>query len=92
MQKTDHESGGQEMTVTEVLRNAVTDSDDTRYRIAKATGIDQHTMARFVDAIGSPNGKTIDALADYFGFELVRKNQGKNRKQTGGKKQRSTNK
>lgn len=43
----------------------------TRYAIAKATGVEQSTLARIMgNPDYSPTIRTVELLADYFGLEL----------------------
>ncbi len=59
------------MSITDVLKNAIKDSEETRYRISKATGVDQRTLGRFINNEVSPTGTKLDALATHFGLVLV---------------------
>lgn len=60
------------MTITDQLRQAIETCDETRYRIAKNTGISEASLCRFV--WGEPmRGDNIDTLGKYFGLELVKR-------------------
>ncbi len=74
------------MAMTDVLRQALIDSGESYYKIEKETGIDHRILGRFVNDEGSPTGKKLDVLCDYFDLELVSKKQGKKKGQTSGKK------
>jgi hypothetical protein len=58
------------MKTSDVLRLAVRRSEETRYRIAQATGIKESTLSRFVRG-GGLNLASVDLLTKYFGLELV---------------------
>ena len=58
-------------SVSEVLRKAIEDSDDTRYRIAQETGISEPTLSRFMSRKRGLSMEAIDALATYLGLELT---------------------
>ncbi len=56
-------------TVSETLRRALEGCGQTRYAVAKATGISEAVLSRFVH--GQPlRGANLDKLADYLGLEL----------------------
>jgi transcriptional regulator with XRE-family HTH domain len=68
------------MKVSEALREALRRADQSRFAIAKETGISESVLSRFLSgktAIGSEN---LDTLAAYFQMELVKK-PGKTRKE-----------
>lgn len=58
-------------TVTDTLRRAVERCGQTRYAIAKATGIPQAVLSRFVAAGRGLRSENIDKLCDYLGLVLV---------------------
>jgi hypothetical protein len=58
-------------TVTETLRLKV--EEHGAYATAKATGLQYRTLREFLIGDIVPNGRAIDALADYFGLELTPK-------------------
>ena len=60
-------------TVSEMLRAAINDTDETRYRICQNTGVDQATLSRFVNGKQKLSQDAIDTLADHFGLELREK-------------------
>jgi transcriptional regulator with XRE-family HTH domain len=54
------------------LRNAITQSGQSRYAIAKATGVEQSTLSRFMS--GERTGMTLDTahlLAQHLGYDLT---------------------
>lgn len=58
-------------TLSAQLRSAVTESGKSQYRIAKATGISQPAITRFVNGDRSISLETADKLAAYFGMSLT---------------------
>lgn len=58
-------------SVSETLRRAVRQSGETRYAIAKATGINPSVLSRFVVSGHGLRSHNIDRLADYLGLRLV---------------------
>ena len=66
-------------TVTDTLRRAVERSGQSRYAIAKATGIDKAVLSRFVARGRGLRSTNIDRLCAYLGLELTTKS-GKARK------------
>jgi len=57
--------------VSETLREAITRSGLSDYRIAQGSGVDANAIGRFRRGESTLRGDRIDALADYFGLELV---------------------
>lgn len=57
-------------TVCEQLKDAVEASGMTRYAIAKAAGVGQITLDRFMSGERDLRGATIDKLAEALGLEL----------------------
>ena len=58
------------------IRQAIRDSELTRYRIAKETGVSESALSRFVNGERSLNLSTIDLLADLLGLEVSVKKKG----------------
>jgi ribosome-binding protein aMBF1 (putative translation factor) len=58
-------------TMTDVLRKAIANSGETRYRISQGTGIDQASLMRFARGDASLRLDRADALAAYLNLELV---------------------
>ena len=53
------------------IRRAVDAAGVTRYRIAKASGLAHAAMSRFMAGKGGLSVKTLDALADVIGLDVV---------------------
>jgi transcriptional regulator with XRE-family HTH domain len=58
-------------TVSERIRRAVETADVTRYRIAQETGLEESALSRFVSRERGLSMEALDALAEFFGLELV---------------------
>jgi transcriptional regulator with XRE-family HTH domain len=58
-------------TVSERIRQAVEMADVSRYRIAQETQIEESALSRFVSRERGLSMEAIDALAEFFGLELV---------------------
>lgn len=57
-------------TILEQLARAIEESDVTRYRISKDTGINQSVLLRIVKGTGGCNLETLDRLCQYLNLEL----------------------
>jgi len=57
--------------MTDVLKTAIEESDRTRYRIAKGSGIDEAALIRFMRGETSLRLDKADRLAAYLGLRLV---------------------
>ena len=57
-------------TFTEQLRRAIRDCGETRYALAKRTGIEQSTMSRFVTGNRGLSMEAIDCLFDALDLEI----------------------
>ena len=55
--------------IMESVAKAIKESDKSRYRIAKDTGIDNTVLFRIVNG-GSCNVQTLEVLCEYLGLEL----------------------
>ena len=53
------------------LRQAVEQSDDSRYAIHLATGIDESVLSKFVRGLRGLQMDTVDTLCEYLGLRLV---------------------
>jgi transcriptional regulator with XRE-family HTH domain len=53
------------------IRRAVNAAGVTRYRLCKASGVDQGTMSRFMAGKGGLPIESLDALADVLGLDVV---------------------
>jgi hypothetical protein len=58
------------MNASDQLRKAIETCGESRYAIAKATGLEQSTLSRFM-AGRSINSDVVDALATYFKLSLA---------------------
>lgn len=61
------------MTVSQVLQKAVllkVNSGITRHSIAKGAGVQYSTLVRWLDEGRDIRASTLDAIAEYVGFEL----------------------
>jgi len=58
--------------VSAKLRQVISDSGESRYAIAKATGVSQTSLSRFMARQATLGGAAIDALCVHFGLELNR--------------------
>ena len=58
------------MKLSEQIRQAVLTCGQTRYAIAKATGISQATLSRFVNGERGLPMATLDTLADYLDLRI----------------------
>jgi transcriptional regulator with XRE-family HTH domain len=57
--------------LSDQLREIIEGCGQTRYAIAKATGVSQATLSRFMNGGRGLPMKTLDTLAEYLGLELV---------------------
>ena len=61
------------MTIMEQLAQAILNSDKSRYRIYKETGISQTVLHRIVTGTAACNMDTLNTLCDNLNLELVSK-------------------
>ena len=61
------------MKITDRIRRLIETSDQSRYAISKATGIDQATLSRFVKGERGLSMEALDKLAEFFGWQLQKK-------------------
>ncbi|MEM9064026.1 MAG: helix-turn-helix transcriptional regulator [Planctomycetota bacterium] len=59
------------LSLSDQLRAAVIKADESQYRIAKDTGIDQSLLSRFVNKKSSLSLRYVDALAEYLGLVVA---------------------
>ena len=59
-------------TVSDTIRKAILTANISRYRIARETGLQEAALSRFVNRKRGLSSKSIDLLADYFGYKLVK--------------------
>jgi transcriptional regulator with XRE-family HTH domain len=57
-------------TITEQIRRIITESKASRYAIAKAIGVSETLLSRFLTGERGLSLTTLDALADLFGMEI----------------------
>lgn len=63
-------------SLTDQIRAALADCGETRYRVAKNTGLSEPQLCRFAAGQGL-SLPAIDALAEYLGLEIVVRGKGK---------------
>lgn len=56
--------------LSEQLRHAIRDCGESRYSLAKRTGIDQSTLTRFMSGERGLRLDVVDVLAESLGLEL----------------------
>ncbi len=59
------------MTLDDQLRKAIDDSGQTRYRIAKGSGLDESALAKFYNGQRGLSPAAMSALCDYLGLEII---------------------
>mgnify|MGYP002263392690 CR=1 FL=1 len=57
--------------MTDQIRQAIDDSGLTRYRIAKDTGIDESTLAKFYNGHRGLSTDVLDRLGEYLRLRIV---------------------
>lgn len=57
--------------ISEQIREAIQKSGQTRYSIAKATGVGEPTLSRFCNKKMGLTLQTVDILGQYLGFEII---------------------
>ena len=57
--------------LTDQLRQAIDDSGLTRYRIAKATGIDESALAKFYNGHRGLSMQALNALGDFLQLRIT---------------------
>jgi transcriptional regulator with XRE-family HTH domain len=60
-----------EKQLTDQLRQAIDDSGETRYQIAKATGIDESALAKFYNRKRGLSMEALNALGEYLQLKIV---------------------
>lgn len=68
--------------LSDQIRQAVENCGQTRYRIAKETGISEPTLSRFMSGERGLPMLTLDRLADHLGLDIVQSKGGKAKKGT----------
>ena len=64
------------MTLTDQIRAALENCGETRYRVAKNSGLNEPQLCRFMAGAGI-SFKSLDKLAEYLGLEVVVRGKGK---------------
>ena len=62
---------GRTPTLSDAVRKAIDDSGESRYAIAKATGIDESALAKFYNGQRGITTDTLDRLGEYLGLRIV---------------------
>lgn len=62
--------------LSEQLRHAIETCGESRYAIAKATGISESTLSRFISGERGLPMKTLDRLGEYLGLEITTRKKG----------------
>ena len=57
--------------MTDQVRQAIDDSELTRYRIAQDTSIDESTLAKFYHGTRGLSLDNLDLLCEYLGLRIV---------------------
>ncbi len=66
--------------LSDAVRKAIDESGESRYAIAKATGIDESALAKFYNGHRGITTDTLDRLGDYLGLRIVMDRKPKTRK------------
>ena len=56
--------------LSDAVRKAIDDSGQSRYAIAKATGIDESALAKFYNGHRGITTDTLDRLGEYLGLRI----------------------
>ena len=70
------------MGLTQQLRKAMKDSKQSRYAIAKGSGVDYAVVSRFLDGISDIRLSTAGRLAEYLDLELKPARKAKKRRKS----------
>lgn len=68
----------QSITFTDQIRSALANCGETRYRVAKNSGLTEPQLCRFA-AGGGISMSAFDTLAEYLGLEIIIRKKGKDR-------------
>lgn len=60
-------------TLTQQVRQHLEDCVESRYRVAKDTGIDEGTLSRFASGKVGLSSKALDKLGEYLGLDVVKR-------------------
>ena len=61
----------QRKQLSDAVRQAIDDSGESRYAIAKATGIDESALSKFYNGHRGINTDTLDRIGDHLGLRIV---------------------
>ena len=67
----------QSITFTDQIRSVLANCGETRYRVAKNSGLTEPQLCRFAAGEGM-SMSALDTLAEYLGLEIVVRSKGKN--------------
>jgi plasmid maintenance system antidote protein VapI len=59
------------MKLSDAVRKAIDDSGESRYAIAKATGIDESALGKFYNGHRGITTDTLDRLGEYLGLRIA---------------------
>lgn len=57
--------------IRDEIRKAIRDSDTTRYRLSKETGVSESHLSRFMSEERGVSLENIESLADALGLEII---------------------
>lgn len=60
-------------TLTQQIREHLGSCGESRYQVAKDTGIDQGTLSRFASGQVGLSSKALDKLGEYLGLDVVKR-------------------
>ena len=63
--------------MSDQLRQAIDDSGQSRYWIAKETGIDESALSKFYNGLRGITSATLDKLGEYLGLEIITRKGGR---------------
>lgn len=66
--------------IIDAVRHAVETSDQTRYRIAKESGVSAGQLCRLVHRESGLSVETAERLAEYLGLEIIVRQKGRTRR------------
>ena len=57
--------------ISQQLRQAILNANESRYRIAKETGVTEGQLSRFIHSKAKLTLDSIDAIGEYLGLEIA---------------------
>lgn len=72
------------MSVSDSLKQALDSCGETRAHVSRETGIPESVLSRFVRGESTLRGYHVDTLAEYLGWELVKRAARQSRKKGAG--------